>query len=98
MPAPREAPPSGAIAIASALHAFTLLIARQVTYGLESLDAEIDFHVVPPLCPLIGSPYDFSHTSELIERAAASTDAWLANGGLERRIIPGQLRAHSHAV
>jgi NTE family protein len=92
----RETPPSGAIA--SALHALTLLIARQVTHELESLDAEIDYHVVPPLCPLVGSPYDFSHTGELIERASAGTDAWLANGGLEQRTIPHQLRAHTHAA
>ncbi|MGO8841564.1 MAG: hypothetical protein ACLQF1_10645 [Methyloceanibacter sp.] len=65
-----------------------MLIARQVTHELESLDGSIDYHVVPPLCPLIGSPYDFSHTSELIERARESTDAWLAGGGLERRAIP----------
>jgi len=45
----REAPPSGAIA--SALHALTLLIARQVTHELESLDGSIDYHVVPPPCP-----------------------------------------------
>jgi NTE family protein len=74
-----------------------LLIARQVTHELEGLDDSIDYHVVPPLCPLIGSPYDFSHTSELIERASATTNAWLAAGGLQRRTIPDQLRAHSHA-
>ncbi|MGA8688803.1 MAG: hypothetical protein WB662_02560 [Methyloceanibacter sp.] len=53
--------------------------------------------MVPPLCPLIGSPYDFSHTSELIECARESTDAWLAGGGLERRAIPDQMRPHTHA-
>jgi len=45
---------------------------------------------------LKGSPYDFSQTAELIRRAAASTDAWLANGGLERRQIPHQMNAHKH--
>lgn len=45
----------------------------------------------------IGSPYDFSHTSELIECARESTDAWLAGGGLERRAIPDQMRPHTHA-
>jgi NTE family protein len=44
----------------------------------------------------MGSPYEFSQTGELIARGAASTDAWLANGGLERREIPGQLNAHKH--
>ena len=90
----REAPPQGAVA--NALHALTLLISRQIRNELESLDAAIDFHVAPPLCPLMGSPYEFSQTGELIARGAASTDAWLANGGLERREIPGQLNAHKH--
>jgi NTE family protein len=78
-------------------------MSRQVRSELESLDQGIDFHdqgidfhVAPPLCPSKGSPYDFSQTAELIERAAASTDAWLADGGLERREIPHQMNAHKH--
>jgi NTE family protein len=90
----REAPPQGAVA--NALHALTLLISRQIRNELESVDAAIDFHVAPPLCPLMGSPYDFSRSAELIARGAASTDAWLANGGLKRREIPDQLNAHKH--
>jgi NTE family protein len=90
----RENPPQGAVA--NALHALTLLISRQVRGELESLDEGVDFHVAPPLCPLMGSPYDFSQTTELIERGAASTDAWLADGGLERREIPHQMNAHKH--
>lgn len=90
----RDTPPQGAIA--SALHALTLLISRQVQNELESLDEGVDFHVAPPLCPLMGSPYDFSQTAALIERGAASTDAWLADGGLERREIPHQMNAHKH--
>jgi hypothetical protein len=64
---------------------------------LEHLDGGIEYHVVPPLCPLLGSPYDFSHTTELIKRATESTDAWLAEGGLERREIPNQMRPHKHS-
>jgi NTE family protein len=52
--------------------------------------------VVPPLCPLVGSPYDFSRTSDHIERAIRSTDAWLAQSGLEQSGIPGEMRPHSH--
>jgi NTE family protein len=44
----------------------------------------------------MGSPYDFSQTTELIVRGAANTDAWLANGGLEQREILDQLNAHKH--
>lgn len=90
----REMPPQGAVA--NALHALTLLISRQVKAELQSLDDSIDFHVAPPLCPLLGSPYDFSQTSELIERAAERTEEWLRDGGLERREIPHEMNAHKH--
>jgi NTE family protein len=90
----REVPPRGAIA--SALHALTLLIARQTLSELESIDESVDYRVAPPLCPLRGSPYDFSQTDELIERATLSTDAWIAEGGLTRREIPHQMWSHKH--
>ena len=73
-----EKPSAGSVA--NALHAQTLLIARQLMNELQGLDHSIDYFVVPPLCPLTGSPYDFSQTSELIERAARNTDAWLSEG------------------
>jgi NTE family protein len=89
-----EAPPTGAVA--NALHALTLLIARQLISELESLGPEIEYYVVPPLCPLVGSPYDFSRSADHIERAVKSTEAWLVQNGLGHRKIPGELRPHSH--
>jgi NTE family protein len=89
-----DTPPVGAVA--NALHALTLLIARQVVDDLENLPPDIDYFVVPPLCPLTGSPYDFSLASEHIERSIKSTDEWLANHGLEKQHIPGELRTHGH--
>jgi NTE family protein len=89
-----DEPPVGAVA--NALHALTLLTSRQLVNELENLSPDIEYFVVPPLCPLVGSPYDFSRTSEHIERAIKSTDDWLIHHGLEKRRIPGELRAHSH--
>ena len=89
-----DKPPVGAVA--NALHALTLLIARQLVIELESLPSSIEYYVVPPLCPLVGSPYDFTRTSDHIARAVESTDDWLANKGLDRSGIPGELRPHSH--
>jgi NTE family protein len=89
-----DAPPVGAVA--NALHALTLLVARQLVNDLESLDPAIEYYVVPPLCPLVGSPYDFSRTADHIERAVRSTDAWLIRGGLGQSAIPGELRPHRH--
>ena len=83
-------------ALANALHALTLLIARQLVSELENLGPHIEYYVVPPLCPLVGSPYDFSRTAEHIDRAARTTDAWLAQNGLEKREIPQELRPHDH--
>jgi NTE family protein len=87
-------PPVGAVA--NVLHALTLLIARQLVSELESLDPAIKYYVVPPLCPLVGSPYDFSRTSDHIARAIESTNAWLALSGLEQSGIPDELRPHGH--
>ena len=89
-----ETPPVGAVA--NALHALTLLIARQLVSELEDLPADIEYFVVPPLCPLVGSPYDFSRTSDHIEGAIKSTNAWLARQGLDKQSIPGELRPHAH--
>jgi NTE family protein len=89
-----HAPPVGAVA--NALHALTLLIARQLVSELEGLDPGIEYYVVPPLCPLVGSPYDFSRTADHIERAVATTDAWLAQNGLQQSGIPEEMRPHSH--
>jgi NTE family protein len=87
-------PPRGAVA--NALHALTLLIARQLVAELERLDKAIDFAIVPTLCPLVGSAYDFSRSAELIANAMKSTKQWIASGGIERREIPGGLKAHDH--
>ena len=89
-----EKPPVGVVA--NALHALTLLIARQLRSELQGLDPGIEYFVVPPLCPLAGSPYDFSRTGELIEWAARSTDTWLAAGGLEQPGVHAQLSIHKH--
>jgi NTE family protein len=89
-----QKPPSGAVA--SALHALTLLIARQLVSEIEGLGPGIEYFVVPPLCPLVGSPYDFLRTADHIARAIDTTDAWLAQDGLQQSGIPDEMRPHSH--
>jgi NTE family protein len=89
-----QTPPVGAVA--NALHALTLMIARQLVSELEMLAPDIEYFVVPPLCPLVGSPYDFSRTADHIDRAILSTDAWLAQHSLQQGRIPHEMRLHSH--
>lgn len=87
-------PPKGAIA--RILHAITLLIEWQLIRDLERLASEIHVSIVPMLCPLDVSPYDFSASRHLIQRAADSTRKWLDGGGLSRRSLPEELQAHHH--
>lgn len=87
-------PPKGAIA--RVLHAITLLIANQIVRDLKELAGKVDISIVPSLCPLDVSPYDFSSAAQLIERAADNTRTWIGGGGLSRPDIPDSLLPHSH--
>ena len=87
-------PPKGAIG--RALHAITLLIEWQLIRDLERLTDQIHVYIVPTLCPLDVSPYDFSASHYLMQRAADSTRKWLDGGGLSRRSRPQELQAHRH--
>lgn len=89
-----DAPPRGAIA--NILHAVTLVIAHQLTSEFERCHERAQIIMVPPLCPLTASPYDFSHAADLIRRAAEQTRRWLDRGGLSRSRVAPALLAHSH--
>ena len=89
-----KAPPTSTIG--RALHAITLMIAWQLIYELERMPENIQVHLVPTLCPLAVSPFDFSKSKELIERAAQSTQKWIEEGGLTRRSLPQELAPHRH--
>ena len=87
-----DEPPKGAITWA--LHAITLLIAWRLIHDLERLADEIDVCIVPTLCPLEVSPYDFSASRHLMQRAEESTRKWLDGGGLSRRSRPQEAHLH----
>jgi NTE family protein len=44
---------------------------------IECSGGTVENAVVPPLCPVDVSPYDFTRAGELIDRAARSTREWL---------------------
>ena len=87
-------PPRGAME--HAFNALSLLVARQLVHDLERWQDHAHIAVVPPLCPLDISPYDYSRCGELIDRAAAATVAWLRADGLSSRRVPGALEPHDH--
>jgi NTE family protein len=87
-------PPQGPVA--SALHAIGLLIARQLAHEVESVKEKVELRIVPPLCPLTGSAYDFSQSRVLMQRAAEVAEQWISSGGLSQYDLPAALKAHSH--
>ena len=89
-----KAPPKHAVG--RALHAVTLMIVWQLMYELERIPEDVQVHLVPTLCPLEVSPFDFSASRELIERAAQSSRQWIDEGGLTRRARPQELAPHRH--
>lgn len=86
--------PSGAIP--RAMHALSLLVARQLVQDAARFADTVELRIVPSLCPLECSPYDYSAAAALIAQAAESTRRWLQEGGLEQAGVPMQLHEHGH--
>jgi len=55
-----------------------------------------DVLIVPPLCPLSTTSYDFSQSADLIHRAEAATRLRLRTDGLHRLSAPPALLPHHH--
>ena len=89
-----ESPPRRAIA--AALHALNILIARQLTDAIRRYRSVVEIVVVPPLCPLGVSPYDFNSVGALIDRAHRSTEDWLRDGVEQVDGVPHQFEPHTH--
>ena len=83
-------------ALGLAMHAITLMGARQLLHDYERYSPTADIHIVPPLCPVGYSAFDYAHADVLIGRAQASTRQWLAADGLHQTGFPGPLEVHSH--
>lgn len=83
--------------IGRALHSLNLLVARQLVSDIVRFRERVALHVVPPLCPLDVSPYNYRSGAALIARAADTTRAWIAAGGLTGAFPElGPLALHAH--
>lgn len=87
-------PPQGTVA--KAMHSLNLLVVRHLLSDVELLGSSVEISIVPPLCPLSTSPFDFSHTGALIDRAYDQTSRWIADGRHHSCELPRAIFPHSH--
>lgn len=92
-----EAPPRNMAALM--LHVMGLQSMGQLDRDVARFAPQVPITIVPPLCPVRISMFDFSQTDALIKRAARQTTAWLRDGGLETvgpLHVPLAHHDHSH--
>ena len=82
--------------IGRAMHAFSLLGARQLRSDFANFADRVELRLVPPLCPLSQSPYDYSQGAALVAAARQATRRWLDSGGLDKAQFPNELVVHTH--
>ena len=92
----RAKPPDDPLEMA--VHTLNLLVARRLVRDVEQLKNRVTIRVIPALCPLDVSLFDFTRTGELIERGEQTARNWLANGGLDRPGVPPSVRPHRHGT
>ena len=85
--------PVGALAVA--VQSLNHMIGRQLARDFRGFASAAELRMVPAICPLPVSAYDFSRTGELIERAARTTTDWLEAGGLDQAPEPPHLDSSS---
>lgn len=85
-------------ALGMALHALSLLLARQLVVDLHRLAGRAELRVVPPPCPIDRSPVDFGRAVELMDGSRSLTRNWIESGGLDEPGIPGSLEPHIHSA
>ncbi len=70
-----DAAPTSTLGIA--LQAVTVLINRRLQRDIEIFQDRCTLHVLPPLCPVMVGPSDFSQARHLIDRAYLSSVNWI---------------------
>ena len=90
--APRRTPTS---AVGVTLTALALLLHVQLLTEVEEYAGRARLHVLPPLCPVVVSPADFGHASQLMSRAHEQAATWLAEPVADLRPA-APLALHDH--
>ncbi len=72
-----EMPTSG---LGFMLHAVALLVQQRLVAETSKANYPVPVHLIPPPCPIMVGPTDFSATDHLIDDAYRGTRQWLSDG------------------
>jgi NTE family protein len=89
----REAPRG---AVAMLLHAMSLLVMRRMLVEIVELRDRAELIVLPPPCPLMITPIDFSHGDELIRRGYEDSCEYLDAVARGEAPVPLLMEMHQH--
>lgn len=82
--------------IEMSLHTVNMLVAHRLVHDIQAYRQQTDIFVIPPLCPVQVSIFDFSHSAELIDRAETNTHDWLQQSRNHLELTPPSLAPHHH--
>ena len=89
-----KSPPKSVVEMA--LQTLNIAISHRLTFDMEKYLDSVEIVVLPVLCPLDVSIFNFSRTEELIRRSEQNTAQWIENGGMAQKGNPEMLRPHYH--
>ncbi len=90
----RKTPPKGLVEML--LQTMSIAITHRLALDIEKFEKAVEIHLLPPLCPLDVSMFNFTRTKELISRAEEKTADWIKTDGLEKKANLDTLRPHYH--
>lgn len=89
-----KTPPKGVVEMA--LQTLNLAVSHRLKFDMLKYIESVDIIVLPVLCPLDVSIFNFSRTEELIRRSEENVSAWISNNGLNSKGNPKILQPHYH--
>jgi NTE family protein len=87
-------PPKGVVEMA--LQTLNLAVSHRLKFDMEKYGNSAEIIVLPVLCPLDVSIFNFSRTEELIQRSEKNITQWIQSGGMDGKSNPEIFRPHYH--
>lgn len=89
-----KTPPKGVLEMA--LQTLNIAVSHRLKFDMERHLKSSEIIVLPTLCPLDVSIFNFSRTEELIHRSEQNITLWIKNNGMNGKGNPEILQPHYH--